>query len=57
MLFTIILTIIILSYAGYIAFKMIRDMSKGKCSSCSGCSGCSNKETCQIKTDMFKNID
>lgn len=43
-MFEIIITIIIVSLAGIIIFKSLRNSSKGKCNC--GCSGCKAKSTC-----------
>lgn len=50
MILEILITIIIVSLAGFIIFKSVKNSSKGKCSS--GCSGCKAKNICSEKNDI-----
>lgn len=45
----IIITTIIVFFAGFIIVKSLKNSSKGKCSS--GCSGCKAQKTCPEKNN------
>ncbi|EKQ54440.1 MULTISPECIES: type II secretion system protein [unclassified Clostridium] len=45
----ILVTIVIVGFAGYVIFKSLRNSSKGKCNC--GCDGCKAKKVCSDKND------
>lgn len=49
----ILITIIIVCFAGYVIVKSLRNSSKGKCNS--GCSGCKAEKICSDKNDINEN--
>ena len=46
----IIITAIIVFFAGFIIIKSLKNSSKGKCNS--GCNGCKSKNICTDKNDI-----
>ncbi len=45
----ILITIIIISFAGFIIFKSLKNSSKGKCNC--GCKGCKSEKICLDKSN------
>ncbi|MGM9977781.1 MAG: FeoB-associated Cys-rich membrane protein [Clostridium sp.] len=46
MIIKIILILLIVSYAGYVIYKKVKDIKKGKFCSC-GCENCPSKNKCK----------
>lgn len=49
MIFSIILLVLIGAYAGFVIYKRVKDIKKGKYCNC-GCDNCTNK--CNSKKDV-----